>query len=214
MLRSRRDYNITRLVRRYSTKCYDFWHNSLDIVQTVPAKALGPLVAPRSDVPKVRYDLAGECSAAGGLRSLGVFDERRQYLGLLLWSQKSRRINQGPMRVVLRLRRSEPVKKSLRERRIDVRFAASESVDVTIVDSGRKFSGKTLDISKNGLSFTSPSQLPLRSLVRVEVVDAMVLGEVRHCRLLRQDPLEYATGIAIQHVFFGWKQFYDKAHGE
>ena len=110
-----------------------------------------------------------------------------------------------------RSRHTGHVEKSSSERRLEPRILVTESVQVTLLDDSEDaFSGKTLDISESGLSLTSPLDLPLRTPLKVEVGDAMVLGEVRHCRLIHTDPAEYATGVAIDSVVFGWQQFYER----
>ena len=89
------------------------------------------------------------------------------------------------------------------ERRLERRFAVSEPTLVAILDgSARKFSGAILDISKGGLSFTSPIQLAHSTAIKVEVAGVTVPAEVRHCRVLHDDPVEYAAGASIEHVLF------------
>lgn len=100
--------------------------------------------------------------------------------------------------------------RSASERRLEPRFPAGQTIRVTILpDSGDAFSARTLDVSPSGLSFASPRLVPVSTLIKVEAADVVVLAEVRHCRRLCDDPLEYAAGASIEHVFFGWKQFWN-----
>jgi hypothetical protein len=112
------------------------------------------------------------------------------------------------------LRHTQHVSKSPAQRREELRFPESELVELTVLDaSNRGFEGQTLDISETGLSFTTPVSIEEGKLVRIEVGAALVLGEVRYCRLIIDQPCEYAVGVSIEHVCFGWDNFYDRARG-
>jgi hypothetical protein len=66
-----------------------------------------------------------------------------------------------------------------------------------------------MDVSETGLSFRSGARLSVSSAVKIEFGGVMVLGELRYRRpLLNNAPLEYVSGVAIQQIVFGWKEFY------
>jgi hypothetical protein len=112
------------------------------------------------------------------------------------------------------LRHTHHVVKSATERREETRFPENEPVDVTLLDASRQsFEGMTLDIAESGLSLTSPVEIPAGKPVRISVNGALVLGEVRYSRLLVDHPCEYAVGVSIEHVYFGWDRFYNRARG-
>jgi hypothetical protein len=100
---------------------------------------------------------------------------------------------------------------SLTERRLEPRFAVSEPVEVGVLETDDVFSARTLDASESGLSLASPLPLQPETFVRVVLGDAVVLGEVRYCNVRLNNPLAYTLGVAIEYVFFGWKQFYNRA---
>ena len=112
----------------------------------------------------------------------------------------------------MNLRHALQIKKSTDERRLETRFEVTEPVNVTVLgDAEQSCWGQTLNVSASGMSFTVPKFLPPGSLVKLEVHDGMVLGEVRHCRTRGESRGEYVVGLSIEHVLFGWMQFYEKA---
>jgi PilZ domain len=114
-----------------------------------------------------------------------------------------------------RLRHTYHVVKSPLDRREESRFPESEPVQVTVLDSSNyAFDAVTLDIAETGLSFLGPISIMTGKPVRIEVNGALVLGEVRNCRLLSDEPPEYAVGVSIEHVYFGWERVYNRARGE
>jgi hypothetical protein len=85
-------------------------------------------------------------------------------------------------------------------------------VKITLLDeSEQDWVGQTLNVSASGMSFSVPVSLPVGSLVKLEVPDGMVLGEVRHCRKPQIPEQPYVIGLSIEHVLFGWVEFYEKA---
>jgi hypothetical protein len=113
---------------------------------------------------------------------------------------------------IVNLRHALQVKKSTNERRLETRFEFTEPVKVTLLgDEERSCWGQTLNVSASGMSFSVPIALPIGSLVKLEVPDGMVLGEVRHCRPGGDPAKEYAIGLSIEHILFGWMEFYEKA---
>jgi hypothetical protein len=110
------------------------------------------------------------------------------------------------------LRHALQIKKSGPERRLETRFECSELVKITLLDeSEQDWVGQTLNVSASGMSFSVPVSLPVGSLVKLEVPDGMVLGEVRHCRKPQIPEQPYVIGLSIEHVLFGWMEFYEKA---
>ena|SRR5690242_8705278 len=111
------------------------------------------------------------------------------------------------------LRHTSRIEKSSSERRFETRFKMNQPVKVTLLgESGSEpFWGETLDVSASGLSFVTPVRLPVGSLVKLEVDDSMVLGEVRHCSQRQDRPGQFLTGINLEHVLFGWRELYARA---
>ena len=110
------------------------------------------------------------------------------------------------------LRHTDRVDKSLAERRLETRFPINEPVKVTLLNgSNESYWGETVDVSATGMSFYTPVRLEPGSLVKIEVDDSMVLGEVRHCRIRESSREQYLVGLNIDHVLFGWRQLYERA---
>jgi hypothetical protein len=81
---------------------------------------------------------------------------------------------------------------------------------VIVLDAGRTFSGTTLDASESGLSLASPLRLQLGTHLKIDMAETVVLGYVCNCRPVSDGPFEFAAGVVIKYVVFGWKQFYDR----
>ena len=111
------------------------------------------------------------------------------------------------------LRHSMRVEKSPSERRLETRFRVCEPVTVTLLDdSGQSWLGETVNVSASGLSLEIPILVELGAPVKVEVHDGMILGEVRYCRFKEDSPRpKYVVGLSIEHVLFGWIEFYERA---
>ena len=111
-----------------------------------------------------------------------------------------------------RLRHTERIDKSVAERRLETRFKMNQAVKVTLLgDSSESYWGEMVDVSATGLSFVMPARLAIGSLVKIEIDDAMVLGEVRHCAVRQDAPGRHLAGINIEHVLFGWRELYERA---
>ena len=63
--------------------------------------------------------------------------------------------------------------------------------------------GRTLDVSRNGLRIAVPEAIPVGSLLRVELEDSIVFGEVRYCED-RQS--WFAIGMFVEEVLLGESQ--------
>ena len=110
------------------------------------------------------------------------------------------------------LRHTDRVDKSAAERRLETRFKINEPVKVTLLsDANESFWGETVDVSATGLSFHSPVRLQIGSLVKIEVDDSMVLGEVRHCSVRQDSADQCLVGMNVEHVLFGWRDLYERA---
>jgi len=111
-----------------------------------------------------------------------------------------------------RMRYTQLVAKSMEDRRAEPRFPETEPVLVTILDgSNRAYRGLTLDIAETGLSFAIAGVIEEGKPLRIELAEAVVLGEARYCRVLVDHPREYAVGVSIEHVCFGWGRVYERA---
>lgn len=112
----------------------------------------------------------------------------------------------------MNLRHALQIKKSGNERRLEARIEHVEPVKVTLLGEAEQSCwGQTANVSASGISFSVPMFLPAGSLVKLEVPDGMVLGEVRHCRTNQDRPETYMVGLSIEHILFGWMEFYEKA---
>jgi len=115
----------------------------------------------------------------------------------------------------MELRHAEHITKPTSERRLETRFKVHETVKVTLLDdSYASWWGETVDASATGISFSVPVFLRVGSLLKLEVPDGMILGEVRHCQLLNESTREHLVGMSIEHVLFGWMEFYRRARAQ
>ena len=109
-------------------------------------------------------------------------------------------------------RHAEHIEKAYADRRLGTRFVLAEPVKVTPLDgSAEPCWGQTLNVSATGVSLSTPCPLPIGSPVKLEVTDGMILGEVRYCHSGPASPVDYLLGLSIEHVLFGWKEFYERA---
>jgi len=113
---------------------------------------------------------------------------------------------------MITLRHAEHVEKAQAERRLETRFLLAEPVKVTLLGEAEESCwGQTLNVSVTGVSLTTPRPVEIGSPVKLEVTDGMILGEVRHCQAAQGSIAEYLVGISIEHVLFGWMEFYERA---
>ncbi len=61
-----------------------------------------------------------------------------------------------------------------------------------------KWNGRVIDISGGGFQILSEGRIPLNSAVRVDLADAVLLGEVCYCR--EQAGGLYAVGLESQQI--------------
>jgi hypothetical protein len=88
----------------------------------------------------------------------------------------------------------------------------NEPVKLMLLDGSNRFCwGKTLNVSATGVSLTASGPVPVGTPVKLEVTDGMILGEVRFCELRQDPPAGYSLGISLEHVLFGWMEFYERA---
>jgi len=69
------------------------------------------------------------------------------------------------------------------DQRREPRFVADQPVVVTVLgDSERSHKGRIRNESGRGLLIEVPHELPMRSALRIEVDNSILLGEVVYCR--------------------------------
>ena len=111
------------------------------------------------------------------------------------------------------LRHTSRIEKSSSERRFETRFNLNQPVKVTLLGDSpaEPIWGETLDVSSSVLSCVTPVRMAVGSLVKLEVDDSMVLGEVRHCGPRQDTSGRFQVGINLEHVLFGWRELYERA---
>ena len=87
------------------------------------------------------------------------------------------------------------------ECRSEQRIPVNQPVKATLLDSGsppdtQNLRGTVIDCSNGGIRVVVPRSLPVRGAVRVDVSDALILGEICHC-VPHQDG--YVIGLEIHH---------------
>lgn len=88
-----------------------------------------------------------------------------------------------------------------RDRRRTPRFAQDEVVRVTPLSEGCDAQdARILDASVGGVRLDIPTPLPLRSLVKVEWQDTLLLGEVLYCQSDRGTNI---VGIQLTRALYG-----------
>jgi hypothetical protein len=60
--------------------------------------------------------------------------------------------------------------------------------------------GRALDVSRNGLRLAVPEPIPIGSLLRIELEDSIVFGEVRYCQ---DHESWHAVGLFVEEVLVG-----------
>jgi hypothetical protein len=69
--------------------------------------------------------------------------------------------------------------------------------------------GSILDMSKHGLSLRLPAAVPTGTPIKVELEDALVLGEVSYCRSQNG---EFRVGLVVKHRLAGLAELYRLNH--
>lgn len=76
-----------------------------------------------------------------------------------------------------------------------------EPVRIVDLDSGREASGTTLEKSEQGLSLRCAEGFAPGSLLKLEVAEALLLGEV--CYQRQREDGSYVMGIKVAHTLRG-----------
>lgn len=83
------------------------------------------------------------------------------------------------------------------ERRQEPRIDISGSVKVTLLGSEDcEFSGELVSLSGGGAILQMDTELPASSAIRIDIDDALLLGEVRWCR---RDGARFSVGLSVEH---------------
>lgn len=87
------------------------------------------------------------------------------------------------------------------ERRREVRVASDQTVRVTVLGSYRqRMNGKAVDLSGRGLRVVLPHRVSPGNPVKIELDDALLLGEICYCQPRGHG---YITGIAVDQALNG-----------
>lgn len=86
------------------------------------------------------------------------------------------------------------------ERRIASRFRTDQAVTVTDLENNdQPIQGTLVNLSDHGFGLVLEAPLPINAAVRVDIHDAVLLGEVCYCQPLPGGS-GYAIGIRAEHV--------------
>jgi PilZ domain len=90
------------------------------------------------------------------------------------------------------------------EMRHEPRFTVSDPVQLTLLDmpDTPSIQGEISDLSKSGLALLASSQLPIGQPVKVQLADAVVLGQVRYSNPTSEG---FKTGVETESVLFQQK---------
>lgn len=84
------------------------------------------------------------------------------------------------------------------ERRKCTRFTANQQAIIVLLDQERRcLIGKIEDFSERGLRVEVPEKLPIGALVKIEVRDALLFGEVIHSQ---SHEAKFVAGFMIEEV--------------
>ena len=72
--------------------------------------------------------------------------------------------------------------KPIMERRRDVRVRLNQAVRVTCLSANCHMQGRAADLSLRGIRILIPARLAVGDPVRIEIEDALLLGEVCYCQ--------------------------------
>jgi hypothetical protein len=87
------------------------------------------------------------------------------------------------------------------EQRREARFQADQRVMVEVLsDSLPRMAATVKDASGRGLGLSAPVPIPPGAAIRIEIEDAVVLGEAIYCR---KDQDSYFVGIELDQVLVG-----------
>lgn len=90
------------------------------------------------------------------------------------------------------------------ERRSEPRVTANEPAQVTILDEKQEqFPARVIDLSGKGLRLAAPRRVEAGALIRVDLHDSILLGEVSHGT--GEQP-EVQIGVQIEHVLTNLQQ--------
>jgi hypothetical protein len=90
------------------------------------------------------------------------------------------------------------------ERRSEPRAAANEPARVTILDEKQEhFPARVIDLSGKGLRLGAPRGIASGTLIRVDLQDSILLGEVSHGT---EQGSEVQIGVQIEHVLTNLQQ--------
>ena len=85
------------------------------------------------------------------------------------------------------------------ERRKQARFDVVHAVQVTVLDEPPvKLNGQIANVSGGGFQILTDGQIRLGAAVRVDMADAVLLGEVCYCR--EENGGLYAIGLESQQI--------------
>ncbi|HLK68096.1 MAG TPA: PilZ domain-containing protein [Bryobacteraceae bacterium] len=88
------------------------------------------------------------------------------------------------------------------DQRREPRFVADQPVIVTVLgEQERQLSARICNASGRGLAIEVPSPVPPGSALKLEVDDAMVLGEAVYCRY--HDGTSYLIGVQMDQMLCG-----------
>jgi hypothetical protein len=90
------------------------------------------------------------------------------------------------------------------EMRREPRFTVSDPVQLTLLEmpDAPSIQGEISDLSKSGLALLASSQVPIGQPVKVELADAVVMGQVRYSK---PTPEGFKTGVEIESVLIQQK---------
>ncbi len=96
---------------------------------------------------------------------------------------------------------AEPADTTFVDRRNESRFPCALVTRVSELDPGAlPIPGELIDISESGISVLLTAQLPAGALVRIDIADAQVYGQICYTN---PEASAYRTGIAVERVLLG-----------
>ena len=87
------------------------------------------------------------------------------------------------------------------ERRRETRFTVEQAVTVTVLgEVDRQLTATVKDVSGRGLRLNSPVEVPTGSSLKIELQDAIALGEAAYCR---REGDHFAVGVQLEEILCG-----------